>query len=328
MNKAHFLCYITVIFFLSCKEKKERSAEQSSEKINTISVLIDDQLWKGEIGDSIRNKFASPVIGLPQEEPLFTINQYPVKLLEGYRTTSRNIIVIKKDPKSKFEITKNEFATPQNIFRISGRTGVEIIDTLEKHSTQIIRMIKKSEIIENQRIIDTALINSKRITKKFHVKIHVPKGYNYGIVRKKFIWLKKEIPSGSQSLLIYQIPIKNITKGANSSTIKNIIKTRDSIGNLYIHGRGKNTRMITEAAYSPYFSITKLDDKKTFESKGTWELKNDFMSGPFINYCIIDSPRKRILVLEGFCYAPSKEKRDLMFELEAIIKTVNFKLKQ
>ena len=324
MNKAHFLLLIVIVFFISCKEQKENTTKQSLEKINTISVLIDDQLWKGEIGDSIRNKFASPVIGLPQEEPLFTINQYPAKLLEGYRTTSRNIIVIKKEPKSKFEITENEFASPQNIVRISGRTGIEIIDTLEKHSNQIIRMIKKSEIVENQRIIDTALINAKRITKKFHASIHIPKGYNYVIVRKKFMWLKKEIPSGSTSLLIYQIPIKNIDNRTQSSIIKSIIKIRDSIGNLYIHGRGKNTRMITEAAYSPYFSITKLDQKKTYESKGTWELKNDFMSGPFVNYCIIDSRRKRILVLEGFCYAPSKEKRDLMFELEAIIKTIKF----
>ena len=48
------------------------------------------------------------------------------------------------------------------------------------------------------------------------------------------------------------------------------------------------------------------------------------MSGPFINYNIIDRANKRILVLEGFCYDPSKEKRDLMFELEAIIKSVEF----
>jgi 5'(3')-deoxyribonucleotidase len=325
MNKAHFLLFVSTILFLSCAEKKESTSEQSIEKINTISVLIDDQLWKGEIGDSIRNKFASPVIGLPQEEPLFTINQYPVKLLEGYRTTSRNIIVIKKERKSKFEITENEFTKPQNIVRISGKTGIEIIDTLEKHSSQIIRMMKKSEIIENQRNIFKALANTKKITKKFQVKINVPKGFNYVIIRKKFMWLKKEIPSGSMSLLMYQLPINNIVNTTRSNTINNIIRTRDSIGNLYIHGRGKNTRMITEVAYTPYFSTLKIDNKKTFESKGTWELKNDFMSGPFINYCIIDKRRNRILVLEGFCYAPSKEKRDIMFELEAIIKSTNFK---
>jgi hypothetical protein len=48
------------------------------------------------------------------------------------------------------------------------------------------------------------------------------------------------------------------------------------------------------------------------------------MLGSFINYCIIDRTNKRVLVLEGFCYAPSKEKRDLMFELESIIKSVEF----
>jgi hypothetical protein len=82
--------------------------------------------------------------------------------------------------------------------------------------------------------------------------------------------------------------------------------------------------MITEAAYAPYLSYTVLDKRYAYETKGTWEMENDFMSGPFINYSIVDKPNKRILVVEGFCYAPSKEKRDLMFELEAIIKTIKF----
>ena len=99
---------------------------------------------------------------------------------------------------------------------------------------------------------------------------------------------------------------------------------RDYIGSLYIHGTEQHSKMITEQAYSPYFFNTKLDGRITYETKGTWEMKNDFMSGPFINYCIIDYKNRRILVLEGFCYAPSKKKRDLMFELESIIKSVKF----
>lgn len=82
--------------------------------------------------------------------------------------------------------------------------------------------------------------------------------------------------------------------------------------------------MITEKAYRPYIFKIKLAERPTYESKGTWEMKNDFMSGPFINYCVTDIKNKRILVLEGFCYAPSKKKRDLMFELESIMKSVKF----
>jgi hypothetical protein len=80
--------------------------------------------------------------------------------------------------------------------------------------------------------------------------------------------------------------------------------------------------MRTEEAYSPYFFKIKLDGRQAYEMRGTWELKNDFMSGPFINYVILDKANDRAVILEGFCYSPSKEKRDLMLELEAIIKTV------
>jgi len=324
MNKVHFFLLLTAVFFLSCNNKRDNSTEKTTGEINTISVLIDDQLWKGEIGDSVRNKFASSVIGLPQEEPQFTINQYPIKFLEGFVVNSRNSIVIKKEAVGRFEIKKNEFATPQNVFYISGRNTIEIIDTIEKHTPEIIRIMRQTEIAENQRINDTALIKTERVKKKFKIALNIPKGYNSVLTRKKFIWFKKEIIGGSTSVLIYQIPIKNIENHTNSSVINNLIKMRDSIGSLYIHGTERHSKMITEQAYSPYFFNTKLDGRITYETKGTWEMKNDFMSGPFVNYCITDYKNRRMLVLEGFCYAPSKKKRDLMFELEAIIKSVKF----
>src|SRR5659263_4305 len=93
MNKNLFLFLLIPVLFFSCKKQGEDMPRKATGKINIISVIIDDQLWNGEIGDSIRNKFASPVIGLPQEEPLFTINQYPIKLMEGFMTDSRTIII-------------------------------------------------------------------------------------------------------------------------------------------------------------------------------------------------------------------------------------------
>lgn len=293
---------------------------ETSGKINTISVIIDDPLWNGEIGDSIRNKFASPVIGLPQEEPLFTINQYPVKLLEGFATDSRTIIVVKKAAKNSFEINKNQYASPQNVFHISGKTSAAIIDTIEKNAPKIVQMIKEMEIAETQKINKQSLINPKIITNKFHITLNIPSSYEYMLHKSKFIWLKKEIISGNMSLLIYQVPLHSIKKGDNE--IASIVRMRDSIGK-YIHGTDPNTPMITEEGYAPYLFKIQLDGKPTYETKGTWELKNDFMAGPFINYAIVDKAYSRILVLEGFCYSPSKEKRDLMHELEAIIKSVH-----
>lgn len=322
MKKALFLLLFVSALLQSCTKKYDKNAVYTSGKINTISVVIDDPLWKGEVGDSIRNKFASPVIGLPQEEPLFTINQYPVKLLEGFMTNTRNIIVVKKESQNKFEVVENEYAVPQNVFHISGNTAAAILELIEKNAPAIIKKMRQTEIEENQSIIDTSRISSQKIKNRFNIDLHIPKGYNYVLERKKFLWLKKEITSGNTSILVYEVPLSSFEKRAN--VVNSIIKIRDSIGNLYIHGKSYNTPMVTEDSYSPYLFHIKIKKREAFETKGTWELKNDYMSGPFINYCIIDRSNNRVLVLEGFCYAPSKEKRDLMFELEAIIKSVEF----
>ena len=76
--------------------------------------------------------------------------------------------------------------------------------------------------------------------------------------------------------------------------------------------------------YQSVFLKTILNNKRCWETKGTWEIKGDYMSGSFINYAIMDRKKKRFMIIEGFCYAPSTNKRDLMFELESILKSVKF----
>lgn len=322
MSKTLFLWIFVACLACSCTFKNDDLPEHSSGAINTISVIIDDQLWNGEVGDSIRNKFASPVLGLPQEEPLFTINQYPVKLFEGFSTDSHNIIIVKKGNENKFEFKQNEFATPQNAFHITGKTSFEIIELLEENAPDIIKKMRAIEVIHNQEIFRDSLLDTKKIQKKFNIDLLIPSKYEYVMRRKNFIWLKSEIVSGNTSLIIYEVPWKSIRP---NYAVTDIVITRDSIGKAYIHGSDYGTQMISDQAYSPYFSKITLAGNKAYETKGTWQMKNDFMSGPFINYAIFDKAHRRILVLEGFCYAPSKEKRDLMFELESIIKSIQIK---
>ena len=318
MSKTLFL-FLLVSVLVSCQKKTDTLNQENASDINTISVIIDDQLWNSEVGDSIRNKFASPVLGLPQEEPLFTIKQFPLKLFEGFSTGSRNMIIVKKNDKNLFQIKANEFAETQNSFHISGKSTNEILFLLEKHTAEIIKRMRETEIKANQLILSDSLQNTDKIKKKFNVDLSIPIEYDYVRRRKNFIWLKKEITSGNTSILIYQIPYNSIR---DKNAVNDIVKVRDSIGKLYIHAKNNNAKMMTEEAYFPYFSKIKWNEYDVYETKGTWEMNNDFMSGPFVNYAIKDKANNRILVLEGFCYAPSKEKRDLMFELESIIKTI------
>ena len=291
----------------------------SSGRINTISVIMNDALWNGEVGDSLRNKFAAPVLGLPKEEPLFTLNQYADKLVEGFITDSRSLLIIKKGKTTFFEIRKNKYATPQTVFHLSGTSTDTLLYLLEKHTPEMIQILKKGEIEALQKSHKGALLNPKIFENKFQIELEVPSTFQYVLQKPRLIWLKKEITSGSMSLLLYHVPLGTVS---HKDPIGSIIKMRDSIGQLYIKGSGLQMPMITEKGYAPYLSTLQLDHCTTYESKGTWELKNDFMSGPFINYAIFDKEYNRIMVLEGFCYSPADDKREIMFELESIIKSV------
>lgn len=313
-----FLC----INLFSCEGNKPRKATQSTGKINSLSIVISDQLWNGEVGDSLRKKFAAPVDGLTQEEPLFTITQLPVKILDGYRTISRNVIIVKKEEKNSYRFEKNEFATPQNVVHISGNNVAEIINHIEQHGDSIVDRFKETEILKKQEIIKRSLLDDKKIRNKFNVSLKIPNTYKYVMEKRNFIWIKREILSGNTSLVIYKVPFRTLLK--DDDVVTNIIAMRDSFGGKYIKGKSRNTRMITEESYSPYFFNTILDGRRSYETKGTWEMKGDYMSGSFINYAILNRKKREFIIIEGFCYAPSTDKRDLMHELEAIIKSVKF----
>ena len=92
--KQLLLSLITALLLVGCTDKgsnNEKYLPASVGKINTVSVVIDDELWKGAVGDTIRRYFAAAIDGLPNEEPLFTLRQMPPQVFQGNTRTSRNI---------------------------------------------------------------------------------------------------------------------------------------------------------------------------------------------------------------------------------------------
>ena len=123
------------------------------------------------------------------------------------------------------------------------------------------------------------------------------------------------------NILVYELPINSIEDEEG----KNINSVRDTIGKKFIPGTFEGSYYITEQAYTPDTFVIELDGKKTYETRGKWEVKNDFMAGPFLNYTVVDKANNRLIVVEGFVYAPATAKRDYMFELEAELKTLKIK---
>lgn len=315
-------CYLLFgIILLSC-QNNESVLESSVGDTNQVTIIIEDALWSGEVGDSLRKKLTVPVEGLPQEEPLFSLVQHIDTSGDDEFCKNRNIIIVEKSTEKFFEVRNNDFALNQNVIYLSGRNIPEILDQIEQKSDSVISIIADFEIRETQQKIALSPLDTQNIQNKFGITLNIPNEFEYVAEDKKFVWLKKENQNGSSSLLIYQIPF--FTYDSQSENVSRIIKVRDSIGGCFVQSQEdkKHAYMITERAYTPYFTTTTLAERKAFQTKGTWELKGIFMSGPFLNYAVSDKPNNRILILEGFVYAPSSSKRNMMHELEAIIKSV------
>lgn len=313
---------VGLVLVVGCKKGKEEEPYkgESSGVINNVSVIIDNELWNSPVGDSIRYVLAAEVEGLTHAEPLFNINQYPTNIFKGFMKNSRNIVIVAEGKEDVFAIEQDRFAKPQNVVFVNGTSKEAIIKLFKKNGDAIVRSIQRMEVKERQKRIKKSPLNTDKIKKELGLTLSIPTAYDYAMEREKFFWLKKEIPSGNSSVLIYEVPIHKIDN--DTTEIANIITVRDSIGKQHIHGTLDNTYMGTEVAYAPYFYEIDFKERPTYLTKGSWELRNDFMAGPFINYAIKDEKNNRYVVVEGFVYAPSKPKRDLMQELESIILSV------
>tara|TARA_R110002012_G_scaffold283090_2_gene473183 strand:- start:130374 stop:131312 length:939 start_codon:yes stop_codon:yes gene_type:complete len=309
----------------SCNEGKssnKRILSQSSGKINNLSVVIDNDLWEGEIGETIRSILAAPVHGLPQDEPLFILSQLPPVVFTGFAQQSRIVLKIEKSDSSNVKIANNLFARPQRVVVVSGKSNDIISQQLRDNAEQIVMALKNEEIKEQQRRIKLSVHENNTIKEKLGITIKFPSAYRIATEDGKFYWIRKDITTGTTNILLYELPYNGIKD--NDSVVSQIIKMRDSIGKVHIPGPLDGSFMITEDAYTPFLAKTTINDKPAIETRGIWDVKNAFMSGPFVNYVIDDKANNRLLVIEGFAFAPSVEKRDYMFELEAIIKSIDF----
>ncbi len=326
MKKFFLLVFFAILFFTGCNgsgEKNKRILSDSSGLINHVSIVIPNQMWEGEIGEALRKVLAAPVDGLPQEEPLFSLNQMPPEAFKGFVKENRLYVEIHKGAKKNFEILNDPFAHPQTGVVISGENNQEIVDEIQQNADELVKKLKATEIKEKQRRISKSLKDDSKLKNQLGVSLKFPSAYRYAIDDKNFFWIRKDIPKGNMEIMVYQVPLNTIDK--DTTVISNIIHMRDSIGEAHVPGPVEGSYMITEDAYAPYLFRTKLDGHFAYETKGIWEVKNAFMAGPFINYAVRDTANNRYVIFEGFAFSPATAKRDNMFELEAILQSAKIK---
>ncbi len=307
------------IVFSACNSngKRDKSLVPSSVgNINTLQIVTPNDLWNGVVGEALRNNFAAPTDGLPQDEPLFSINQMQPETFSGFARGNRLFLYVVLADDDSVKLATNEYAKPQTGAIIKATTEEKLVELINENAPKIIEAFHKSEIAERQRRTNISLLKTDSLKKVLGVGLKIPSAYRLAKATDSFFWFRKDLKDGTTNILVYEASLNSIKN--DSSAVGDIIKIRDSVGSKLLPVEDDGL-FITEGAYAPYLFKTTLDGKFAYLTKGTWEVKDAYMGGPFLNYAVKDEKNNRYLILEGFTYAPAARKRDLQFELESIL---------
>lgn len=321
-----FFLFLFLLFLTSCGGDSG-SKSDSTGRGSEIIVVSTKAIWDGAIGDTLRANLMQAMEGLPEAEPLFTLIFIPETNFSKYLEKHRNILFIDVNTayeKSKVETLKDTWAQPQRLIKIKANSDTACIQLLIKHGAAIRELYNQSEraryssISKANRNTDV----EKSLSDDFGIKMILSKDFYKAKQTDDFIWLRAETNANSLGMLIYTVPYKDSSQISRTA----ILDLRDQITKKHIPGPADGSFMALEREVIPPVTQRILfKDLFAIETRGLWRTQGDFMGGPFINYTIVDAPRQRLVVFDGYVYYPNKSKRNNMRQLESIIWSAQFK---
>jgi hypothetical protein len=264
MKKLGTLFIVTVLLALgACNSSgsKERFLPPSTGGINSLMVVMDTELWRGPVGEKIREEFAAQIVGLPQIEPKFSLTQIPPKVFKGTTTHSRSLLYVEQDSTSLAHIKNDAYSKPQKVAVVTGPTEEVLIKNLDSLADRAIKEFKANEIAEAQKRFERSLSKDKALEEEFGIQLNVPSLYKVGRRENKFVWMDIQIPKGTMNIIAYEMPWDYFNN--DSTFVEDIVRMRDSIGKSFIPGPYENTYMITEKAFAPYVFPAEIGGKKS-----------------------------------------------------------------
>lgn len=319
---------LLLIAFTSCGDKK-RSVDDasfltpsSSGRPYEIMVVAEDSIWDGYVGRALDDVLNTPLQGLPQEESMFHVSHIVPKHFDRVTNLFRNIIVIDISDlytKSAFKIVRNLHSAPQMIMTIQGPSVLDVSVFITENANFITNFFGNEEINRAVRALDKRhnLEFSKKVQEMFGCDMYIPVDINKMKIGDNFIWASNDALTGIQNIVIYSYPYvseKVFTKHA-------YVALRDSFMKVNIPGGQPNQYMATDYEH---VDVKNMEIKNNFvqEARGLWQMENDGMGGPFVAHSVVDTVNQRVIVVEGFVYAPEKMKRSMVRRLEASLYTL------
>lgn len=316
------ILFIVFLLIQSCGTVEQRSPRSVGATSEILVVTQNPEQWTGVQGTAIREFFGQFQYGLPQDEPLFRLVNITVENLSDMFKKHRNILIIENNQnlqEAVVETRSDLWAKPQRVIKIIAASPDEWIEAFDANKEGLKILFERTE---RERLLNifrpttnTSLVDE--LNKHMGIRMTIPEGFYMAKKEENFAWIRKEAIDFSQALMIWSLPYRD-TFDLNPSRL---IAVRDSIVQKHIPGPSSGSFMSTEKEFLPPY-IIRTDQYVTdfaVEVRGMWNVVGDFMAGPFLSYTIIDETTGKLLTVEGYVYAPNKDKRDYLRQLEAIL---------
>jgi hypothetical protein len=318
--------YIVVVLIISgiisqsCKNDGEVLHKNITGSAYELVVVISNNSWEGVPGKMIKESLGQFQVGLNQDEPIFDLVDVPKNGFKSIFKSTRNILITTisstiTEPKIIFK--DDVWAYPQATVELKASNTDEWAKLYKENELKIISYFRSAEkermTMNYSKYYERAVYNV--LDKDFGVTMKVPPGFKIASQKDDFIWFKYDTPDIMQSILLYTFPYVS----DSAFTIDYLVAVRDSILKANIPGPTKGSYPTTEKRLPQEQNIFRHNGNYASEMRGLWSTVNDFMGGPYISLAELDQENQRIIVAFGFVYAPSKDKRNFINQVEAMI---------
>lgn len=292
-----------------------------------VLLVIDEDIYRTPGGEAMFNVLNSDVPHLPQSEPMFKMSRLPHSMFDNLLKTTRNIVFVRVDSTryttGKILLSRNRWAKTQAIADVTAPDTETLRTALENDGHRIADYFVKAE---RERMMNyyRANINNQalmRIYKQFGCQVALPTSLNKYEEGDNFLWMTNGNATGvRQDFIIYSVPYRS----ESQLTAQAIIARRDSVLKANIPGGVEGSYMGTELRYEqPTVETVTVSDAWAAETRGLWKMFNgEAMGGPFVSLTRIDEMNMRIITVEGFVFAPGKEKRNPLRQMDAMVYSV------
>jgi hypothetical protein len=306
--------------------------KKSTGAVNELLIVTNDKAqWEGALGDTLRSVFAAQMIGLSQPEPVFDLVNVADESFKGLFESYHNIFFVDINPQAtgtKSETKQDVWAEPQRVIRMTSPSLEDFYRELDLKKESFIKLFidleRKRTLFINQIDMDYEL--SAAVEQKFGIYLPFPEGFYIAKETPDFMWLRYTLSKVKQDvelgIMIYTMDYKD--------TIvfdpRHILKWRNLMTLEHIPGPSPLSYMKTAIEFIPpvFDTLADFPGGYAVETRGLWEVENDFMGGPFINYTLIDQAKNKVITLDGYVYNPNDDKKNFLRQMEAIFFALKF----